>query len=75
MDFEYNYAENCRSSLRKGDNTGKIYENNNEWVKCGLPSAGDNVFDPAKYYEYSLDPTKGVPDIVQKGAGMGKIWF
>lgn len=73
LNFEYNYAENCRKSLLLGDNTANVYESNNVWNNCGIPSTSGTVFNPSKYYIYTPDKVSDIPQIVSSGAGVNKI--
>jgi pectate lyase len=51
---------------------GELLERDNLFKRSGRPQSTGRAFDPKTYYPYELDKPAKVPDLVRKGAGVGK---
>ncbi len=52
---------------------GDLIERNNIFVASGAAQTRGKAFEPAKHYNYIFDNVSDIPEIVQKGAGVGKL--
>ena len=73
---EGNYFEGVRhpTFTEYGDSPepGRLVERNNIYQNCGEPQARGAVEEPRRAYRYTLDDAAEIPEIVGRGAGVGK---
>lgn len=74
---EGNYFEKVRNPthIMYGDSPapGRLVEQQNVYKESGAPATRGTVAEPRRSYAYTLDAAEAVPELVRKGAGVGKL--